>query len=73
MLVGSNISLNCHTEYVLNGPNTSTCLENGEWVPDPKEAQCEGMYTCKNHYDYDLIKVLIFQWTVVHLSLPKMV
>ena len=45
MLVGSNISLSCHPEYVLIGPNISTCLENGEWVPDPKEVQCGGVYT----------------------------
>ena len=28
--------------YVLAGPWTATCMGNGEWVPDPRQVQCEG-------------------------------
>ena len=28
--------------YMLTGPSTVTCMGNGEWVPDPREVQCEG-------------------------------
>ena len=42
-VVGTNISFNCsQPEEVLVGPNTTTCMENGEWEPDPSEVECEG-------------------------------
>ena len=28
--------------YMLTGPSTVTCMGNGEWVPDPRDVQCEG-------------------------------
>ena len=28
--------------YMLTGPSTVACMGNGEWVPDPREVQCEG-------------------------------
>ena len=31
--------------YMLTGPSTVTCVGNGEWVPDPREVQCEGKVT----------------------------
>ena len=27
--------------YKRTGPSTVTCMGNGEWVPDPREVQCE--------------------------------
>ena len=27
--------------YYLNGSNISTCMGNGEWEPDPREAVCK--------------------------------
>ena len=29
-------------QYVLTGPNTTTCMGNGEWEPDPGEVECNG-------------------------------
>ena len=28
--------------YVLTGPRSATCTGNGEWVPDPRQVQCQG-------------------------------
>ena len=44
---GTTLSFVCPTYYVLVGPNTITCIGNGEWEPDPKEVECRGMY-CTN-------------------------
>ena len=43
--------------YVLTGPSTSTCMRNGEWVPDPRQVQCEGnvaktLHQCNSHVMY---------------------
>ena len=43
--VGTVVSFNCsESGQVLVGPNTATCMENGEWVPDPSLLQmnCKG-------------------------------
>ena len=43
--VGTMVSFNCSNPgQVLVGPNTATCMENGEWVPDPNLLQmnCKG-------------------------------
>ena len=32
----------CSPGQILNGSNTSTCMGNGEWEPDPGEARCNG-------------------------------
>ena len=42
-IVGSNITFDCPPEHVLIGPNTTTCMGNGEWEPDPREAECKGI------------------------------
>ena len=39
---GTNITLNCSSGLELIGPNTSTCMWNGEWEPDLKEVECKG-------------------------------
>ena len=41
-LVGTNATFSCLPGQVLSGPFTSTCLENGEWEPDPQEVACIG-------------------------------
>ena len=42
---GTNITFNCSSglEQLLVGPNTSTCMGNGKWEPDPKEVECRGI------------------------------
>ena len=37
---GTNMSLTCNSGLMLSGPSTSTCMGNGEWEPDPREAEC---------------------------------
>ena len=40
---GSSVLLVCSScGFELTGPNVSTCMENGEWEPDPGEVECKG-------------------------------
>ena len=39
---GSTITLSCPPGHVLIGSNSSTCMGNGEWEPDPREVECKG-------------------------------
>ena len=40
---GTIAMFNCGSSgYILAGPSTATCMGNGEWVPDPRQVQCEG-------------------------------
>ena len=32
---GDNVTFYCPPGPVLTGPNSSTCMRNGEWEPDP--------------------------------------
>ena len=41
-LEGQNILFTCRPGQMLNGSNTSTCMGNGEWGPDPGEIWCIG-------------------------------
>ena len=41
-LEGAIVTFTCPPGQVLNGRNTSTCTGNGEWEPDPREAECIG-------------------------------
>ena len=49
---GTTVTFQCQCpELVLTGPNTSTCMENGEWEPDPREVECKGIPDSM-HYTY---------------------
>ena len=37
---GTIVTYGCPFEYVFN---TATCMESGEWEPDPKKVECKGM------------------------------
>ena len=39
---GDNVDLSCPPGLVLTGPNTTTCMEDGEWEPDPSDSTCKG-------------------------------
>ena len=39
---GSILNFTCPPGLVLTGPNTTTCMENGEWEPDSRQAKCIG-------------------------------
>ena len=43
-LEGENIMFSCPSGLVMIGPNTATCIGNGEWEPDPREVNCIGTY-----------------------------
>ena len=40
---GTTLTLVCLPQYILIGPNTTTCMRNGKWEPDPREVECKGM------------------------------
>ena len=39
-LEGESIILTCPSGSLLSGPNSSICMGNGEWEPDPREVVC---------------------------------
>ena len=48
-LKGDSVSFTCSSGLVLSGPNSSTCMGNGEWEPDPREVAC---HKCRNHNNH---------------------
>ena len=40
VMEGIVVSFSCHFEFILTGPNSSMCMRNGEWEPDPREVDC---------------------------------
>ena len=40
-----NITFTCPTGAIPTGPNTSTCVENGEWESDLREVKCSILVT----------------------------
>jgi hypothetical protein len=51
---GLNITFACPPGQILNGSNTSTCMGNGEWRPDPGEVECTGEYICHTFMIQDM-------------------
>ena len=41
---GTNVTFNCPHGLVFNGSNTSICMRNEEWEPDPQKLRCLGDY-----------------------------
>ena len=42
---GNYITFGCSSSSLtLVGPSTSTCVGNGQWEPDPREAECRSTY-----------------------------
>ena len=56
-----NITFTCPAEQMLDGSNTSICMENGEWKPDPREVQCIGDLGFKLFLVYVMIRSSIIQ------------
>ena len=45
-VLGTMVSFNCsRPKEVLVGSNTAICIDDGQWVPDPKQLQvnCKGI------------------------------
>ena len=61
-LVGSNITIGCRFGSVsaeIDSTTNITCMENGEWNPDPEQIKCKGI---KSH-TYRLI-IIIWMYIV---------
>lgn len=43
LVAGTSLMFACPSGLILTGPNTTTCLENGQWEPDPSQVKCKGM------------------------------
>ena len=41
-LEGTNITFTCLEGMTLSGPNSATCMGNGEWEPAIREVECIG-------------------------------
>ena len=42
--VNTSLSFRCKSpETVLAGSNSSICMENGNWEPDPRDIECKGI------------------------------
>ena len=41
-LEGMSVIFTCPPKLVLIGPNSTTCMGNGKWEPDPREVACKG-------------------------------
>ena len=41
-IVGTSVTFVCPSTHVQTGPNTTTCMRNGEWEPDPRLVECTG-------------------------------
>ena len=48
-LEGNIVSFSCSSGLVLTGPNSSICMRNGEWEPDPREVDCHKCRHYNNH------------------------
>ena len=42
-LEGDSVTFGCPPGLIMVGSNTSTCMENGQWNPDPATATCKGV------------------------------
>lgn len=41
---GTTVNFSCPSRLVLTGPSTTTCMENGQWEPDPRDSvMCKGI------------------------------
>ena len=41
-LQGQNITFTCPPDQMHSGSNSSSCMRNGKWEPDPREVDCTG-------------------------------
>ena len=48
VMEGVIVSFRCCFEFILTGPNSSTCMRNGEWEPDPSSLYiASAIWLCK--------------------------
>ena len=56
-LEGESVNFSCPPELVLIGPNSTMCMGNGEWEPEPREMVCKG----KPMHDHYIVPSAGFQ------------
>ena len=39
---GVEIMFTCPPDFLLSGADTSTCMEDGQWLPNPSQVECRG-------------------------------
>ena len=39
------VTFSCSEDLVLTGTDSATCMDTGQWIPDPRKVKCKGMYT----------------------------
>ena len=39
---GTTITFSCSPGLILTGPNTTICMDNGQWEPGPGQVKCNG-------------------------------
>ena len=54
-LDGASITFTCLEGTTLSGPNSSTCMRNGEWVPALGEVECTSTYYFSQIYSNNSI------------------
>ena len=52
---GTNATFSCPREFALIGPNTSRCMQNGQWAPNPREVKCTRKGTVYHPYSIILL------------------
>ncbi|MCG8620954.1 MAG: CCP domain-containing protein [Proteobacteria bacterium] len=43
LIEGTTLMFTCLPGLTLSGPNTTTCLGNGQWIPNPDLIKCKGV------------------------------
>ena len=41
---GTSVAFGCSETLVLTGPDSATCMSNGQWEPNPTEVKCKGIH-----------------------------
>ena len=63
---GSNITFSCPPGFILIGPNSTICVENGEWEPDPSGLMCNDSRGIIQYQDFYSNTVLI-SFSIMHV------
>ena len=40
----ASVGFSCSENFVLIGPDSAKCMDNGQWEPDPREVKCKGAH-----------------------------
>ena len=55
---GMSVTFSCFEHLIITGPNSTTCMENGKWEPDPRAVKCKGITpapSVRNLHDHYVI------------------